>query len=638
MTTKKSSKHGANQMTRPAWQMSKLAFLTIAMASALQGSGAQAQEATTFASAFNVPVFDQIDANGVDLVGGVWRVQTPMITFGEGSERVSRGLQWTGQAWTHTGHPSMWKKDNKYIIMYKGASHEFNGFGSGFSKRAPIDGSSLSCNTLSAGSGISSCLFKSREGDQVAFNGFYSALSNFGDKMGFSSLQFGNVGIQQILISETDDGNPPFSTISGGFYSTGGSGFSRWGYHATLYGTQVWDYDYNRVSKIIPIQGKTLSISTPNNDASDEHYLLPRNTTQTVTDHLGYAWTYLINNDRDLVSVSSPGGAATITATYYGDHRVKTISTPAGVWNYSYSLPLGDIRSTTVTNPQGEQTVVKYHNDDGYVTEVRDALNRTTTYTWSSSTKRLDRVTYPEGNYVAFEYDGRGNVTKKTEVAKGGGGSLVWRAGYPATCPNGGNCNQPTWIIDPKNNQTDFEYTGNSPGPTKVIYPAADAQSPRKTEWNEYTNGRLTRTKTCMTQTSCAGTADEIVKEISYTGRGISSPSLATASNIASFVVTVPATEKVTASGQSLLTCHYYDANGRRVMTTPPNSGLSSCPTATILTAAPSVNPPSPGYPRSQPTFPGVAAGGGGGTGGGGGGGGEDPPEDPCVVNQTLCQ
>lgn len=587
---------------------SKVNALTAAMMGlgvAFSAPAAMAAEAATFASSFAVPTFDQIDQNGVDLVTGTWRVHTPTIWFGEGSSKHERGLEWTGQAWTHIGQPSLWRNSSKYIVMYKGGSYEFNGFGSGFSKRAPIDGSSLSCDTLSGGDGISYCRFTSRDGDFVVFQGFYSALSNFGPKMGFSSLQNGNVGIQDILVSEVAFGSPPIIRMSGNNYIPGTSSVREFGYQEFFYGSMLSDENYNKVNYAISMADQNILVNTPNNGATDEHYLLPKSTTQTITNDNGAKWFYEVNGNRELVRVTQPGGAGSISATYHGDHKVKSITTPSGTWNYSYTT-LGDFGTTTVVNPQNEVAYVKYHSELGYVTEARDGLSRVTYYSWNSGTRRLDRVTFPEGNYVAFTYDTRGNVTFKTEVSKGGASSLLSQAGYASSCSsaNQANCNQPQFVIDPKNNRTDLEYTDNSPGPTKVTLPAASADEPRPTVSNVYSGGALTRSSMCRTQATCAGTVDEVVTENRYFGwpfanswrfDGYIAGSLRVLDQV-----------KVTADGQSIVTCHQYDNKGHLVGTTPPNANIVTCPTGLVGAVAVTSNPPTYDAARSAPTFPGV--------------------------------
>ena len=595
-----------------------------------------AAEATTFAGDFSVPVFQQVDQNGVDLVTGAWRVRTPTISVGEGVDKQERGLEWTGQAWVHVVQPSLWQNSGKYTVIYKGSSHEFNGFGSGFSKRAPIDGTSLSCDTLMGGDGISYCRFTSREGDLVVFSGFYSPLTNYGPKFGLSALQFGNLGIQYVLASETNFGNPSIIRLQNNTYIPGSSKVKEWGYQAILYGTPLADYNYNKIDYTILLGDaakngqQTLKINTPNIGGTDDHYLMPKSTTQAVRDDFGNAWLYQVDSDRNLTAVTQPGGSAKITATYDSNHRVASLTTPAGTWNYAYTgTVFPNVRTTTATSPLGEVTVVKYTPDTNLVTEVKDPLNRVTSYNWDTNARRLTSVTYPEGNTMAFEYDARGNVTKKTMIAKDGQSSVMWQAAYPATCPAGGSCNQPIYTIDPNGNRTDFEYTGGNAGPSKITLPAANASTPRQVVINGYSGGRLVHTSTCMTQATCAGTADEVVKDAGYAPRIYQNYAKPYFSYIAGSIL-VMETEKATSGGQSLLTCHQYDWNGHRTMTTPPNANLASCPSVIVTPAAPGSNPPIPGDPRSAPTFPGEAVAGGGGGGGGGGGCGGNPcPRNP---------
>lgn len=574
---------------------SLLAAVTITMA-----TGVSANEAQTFAGSFAVPVFDSIDENGVDLTTGTWRVRTPTIWIGAGEYRQERGLEWTGEAWTHIDQPSLWRDGSKYIVRYKGSSHEFNGFSSNFSKRAPQDGTTLECDTLQAGDGISSCTFRARNGDKVVFAGFYSSLSNYGPNIGLSALEFGNVGIMEVRVSDVEHGSPGV----GYFHNYGPQGGSSiYGYQESVNGSLVADFWYNAVNYSLAIGDQRLRINTPNNGANDEHYLRPRSTTQTVTDDFGKSWTYQFNSDRELTRITQPGGEAAISATYWSSGKVRTITTVAGTWNYAYTTP-SSFGTTTVTNPLGEVTYVKYHRDHGYVTEVRDPRGHTTYYQWNGSTRRLDRVTYPEGNFTTFVYDTRGNVEFKTDYSKAGADPLIWQAGYAASCStaNWANCNQPRYVIDPEGNRTDLEYQGNDPGPTKVTYPAAIPGAPRGTVTNEYAQGKITRSATCKTQASCVGSSDEVVTEYKYID--LSYANGFRYDGYISGKVSVPYEETVIADGRTLRTCHQYDSKGKLVSTTPPGAGLASCPTATVVAVPVNSNPPVASQPRTAPTFP----------------------------------
>jgi YD repeat-containing protein len=614
---------------------------------------AAAQDAQTFTSAFNVPVFNSIDENGVDLVTGVWRVRTPTISVGEGLEGQQQGLEWTGSSWRHIGSPSIWRNGSKYIVQFMGQSHEFNDRSSGYSQRAPIDGSSLTCSVEAPGNAMNWCTFISRDGDVVFFRGVLSTLPGLLQYYGLSALRFGNLGVSQINVSYAAKGNPPinvFSNTGGGVISNpnpsfpgGGTLFISGGDQYGAYCGGVFclaDFLYREREYVTGLAGRRIRINTPNHsDDSDEHYLRPRDTTQTVTDDFGNSWqyTFVDGSDRELTRVVRPGGLGTLVANYNGDERVQTITTPAGVWSYSYTSS-GGFGTTTVTNPQNETTFIRYNREYGYVTEVRDALNRTTRYTWNATTRRLEQIQYPEGNRTTFQYDARGNVTRRTDFSKSGTESLVSQAGgFPeCTVSNRANCNKPRWVIDPNGNRTDFEYTGNIHAPTRIIRPAPTPGAARPTIVTEYSGGLPTRTSICPTQATCAGSSDEIVTEYEYRSIGVGG-GLASGADQSLTFYRVVARETVTTGGVSRTVCHRYDSLGRRISSTPPLANVTGCGTAeTVEPLAANANPPE-ATPKTLPSFPGVA-GGGGGTGGGGV---EDPPfEDPCLQpgSQVQCQ
>lgn len=604
-----------------------------------------AQEAQTFTSSFNVPVFNSIDENGVDLVTGVWRVRTPSVSVGgKGANGQEMGLEWTGSSWRHIGSPSLWRDGGKHIVQFMGQSYEFNGRSSGYAKRAPVDGSSLSCQ-IESGDAINWCTFVSRDGDVVFFRGVNSTLPGLFQHYGISALRFGNLGISQINVSYASKGNPSinvFSDTASGIvsqpYETFVFGGDRFGAYCDGF-TCLAETLYDKRDYINRLNGFEIKLNTPNHeDDNEEHYLRPRDTTQTISDAFGNSWQFTFSggSDRRLTRVVRPGGLAVLTATYNGNNRVTSITTPAGVWSYSYTSS-GDFGTTTVINPQGEETYIRYNREYGYVTEVRDALNRTTTYTWNSSTRRLDEISYQEGNRTAFQYDARGNVTVRTDFPKSGLGNLEWRAeGFPAcTTSNRANCNKPRWVIDPKGNRTDFEYTGNVPAPTRVIRPAPTPGAARPTIVSEYQGAFPIRTSVCPTQATCAGSNDEIVTDYEYryfSAYGPNGPGY-TQSGTAATVDTVfraVARETVTTGGESRTVCHRYDDKGRRISSTPPLANVAGCGTAEYVpAAAPNSNPPEIGatIAKTLPSFPGVAGG-----GGAGGGGGNDPPyEDPCL-------
>jgi YD repeat-containing protein len=122
----------------------------------------------------------------------------------------------------------------------------------------------------------------------------------------------------------------------------------------------------------------------------------------------------------------------------------------------------------------GGQSVITTDTAVGRPSTVRDPLNRTTSYTYDGS-RRLTRATNPEGDYVNYTLDARGNATEVRSVAKSGSGlsDIVTLASYPASCTNPVSCNDPVWTRDAKGNQTDYSYDPTHGQVLTVTAPAA---------------------------------------------------------------------------------------------------------------------------------------------------------------------
>lgn len=265
--------------------------------------------------------------------------------------------------------------------------------------------------------------------------------------------------------------------------------------------------------------------------------------TFTVTDALSQTTTYTLVNNR-ITQVVRPGGQVTqIIYDTYG--RVTYFTTPAGQWRYVYtvnnasnSAPANYGIVTTVTDPLGHSTSVITGATSGRVVSMTDALNRTTTYTIDPTFGRTTRVTYPEGDYVDYVYDARGNLTQKTQSPKAGSGlgPIVTSANYDATCGNPVTCNKPNYVIDPRGGRTDFTYDAQHGGVLTLTAPAPALNGIRPQTRYSYAqlpaysknaSGQLvqsgvvwrqTGVSTCVTQATCVGTADEVRTTISYAG------------------------------------------------------------------------------------------------------------------------
>jgi YD repeat-containing protein len=584
------------------YSVSKLTLVACAYASfALVGQSARlnAQDnPASFGGSLAVPVFEQVDQNGVDLFTGVLRTTSPTYSAGTEGAPVVFGLQWTGQGWVFIGVPSVWNDDGKYIVNYNGYSDEFNGYKQNFSQREPVNGALLSCNVFLPSKLTSLCNYTSRDGDKVTFRNYLSPFSVTFDQMGLNRLPFGNMAIENVFVDSVERANSRYQigTYDDALFGWTGGDTSE--YFDSVYvlnahgGTRA---RHRRVVNIVGAGGR-LEITTPNhNDNLDDHFLRPKNTTQTIKDVFGAVWKYTINNNREITLIDPPGGAANVAYTYGSNHRVATVTTADGVWRYSYSdagQTFGNTFSPTLTvtrtDPQGNVIAVRSHKDHNYIIQYVDELNRVTNYTHTN--QRLTRITYPEGNYTSFAYDARGNISQTETYGKPGSNTppIIQWAGYDATCSDPQKCNKPNYIVDGNGGRTDFEYTNGLP--TKITSPAPTPGAPRPEIRNKYhpNHGVLTQSSYCMTGSNCANTADEVRTDYDYGGTEGGKRML--------FGMAV------TSGSQTLRTCYTLDASGRRIGETPPRADLASCnyviPGGAVLT------PPSAGTPVVIPTYP----------------------------------
>ncbi len=229
-------------------------------------------------------------------------------------------------------------------------------------------------------------------------------------------------------------------------------------------------------------------------------------------------------------SISFPNGTINTISIAYDANRVSSYNRGFGAWTYTYS----DVfvsqtnwkRTVTVTDPAGKSTEVKSDVAERLVESVKDELGHITTYEYDLE-DRIKKVTRPEGNSVSYSYDGRGNLTQSSAVARPGFSetNIVTSATYPASCSNQKTCNKPTSTTDPRGKVTNYTYASAHGGVLTVTAPTAGGVRPQ-TRYTyaqknaRYKNGlasfvtgspvyRLTKVSSCATASSCNGTADE---------------------------------------------------------------------------------------------------------------------------------
>nr|WP_301332522.1 hypothetical protein [Parerythrobacter lacustris] len=222
---------------------------------------------------------------------------------------------------------------------------------------------------------------------------------------------------------------------------------------------------------------------------------------------------------------------------------------------------------------------------------VKDGLGRKTTFLYNGQDEIAGAI-FPEGNDIQTLFDGRGNVlgTKSSPKPNSSEGVIQTSFDYIADCTNVPlpRCNKPLTATDANGNVTEYTYNDRGQVLTETRpAPAPGAARPRVT--NSYTLrtayiknsgggavaagppiSLLTRTSSCRTLASCAGTTDEVVTEYDYgptTGLN----------NLLLRGIAVTA-ENDQGQMETLRTCFRYNYFGEKIAETQPQAGMASCP------------------------------------------------------------
>lgn len=235
-----------------------------------------------------------------------------------------------------------------------------------------------------------------------------------------------------------------------------------------------------------------------------------------------------------VVGVRRPGATSdTTTVAYDTSGRVVSITDDGATKTYSWSASGGNTVVDTTDGTGGGGKVVS-SPVVGQPGTVTTGTSQTVQYGYDAN-NRLIAVTWPEGNYIAYTRDARGNVTQTARYAKPGSGlaAIVSSAGYAATCTNRATCNQPDYTIDERGNRTDYSYDANG-NVTRIQLPAPAAGQPRPeinysyqsvTPYIKDAGGNLIaqapitkvgQVTTCATAATCPGGAGETRASYQY--------------------------------------------------------------------------------------------------------------------------
>lgn len=314
----------------------------------------------------------------------------------------------------------------------------------------------------------------------------------------------------------------------------------------------------------------------------------------TVTDATSRTWRYAITSGR-VTGVRWPSSTTDDITINYDllPGRISSIVSAAGTWTYNFDSIGGGLSRATVGHAGLGARVYRTSDSSGRVVSYQFGTTEEA-YQYDAQ-GRLTRITYAEGNYVAFAYDSRGNITETRQVAKPGSGlsDIVTTAAYDSTCVNAVTCNQPNSTTDARGYRTDYTYDSTHGGLLTVTSPAPSGAAPvgsgtrpqtRLTyqqfyAWVHDGGGivrqptpvwRLVETSACQTGSSCNGAADETEGVLGYRIGSIAVPSN---------VELISSTARAGDLSLSATTLLMYDKVGNVTATDGPLSGVGDTTT-----------------------------------------------------------
>jgi RHS repeat-associated protein len=519
-----------------------LAWLASTAWLGLTAAPAQAQLASP------APVRQSIDENGIDLFYGTVNIDAPALTMGQGSPQGLAFFKLTrGGGWTDNVIATMNLSGSTMTISLGGGADSFTVSGGTYT---PTEGNGAS---LAYNGTTKIYTYTRSDGAVIRFDKNKSTTTPFYANEGRVTDITRPDGSKLVFTYEYLDycvawkagGGGDICTQMGKVYRAA-SVRNSYGYRLTFaygYGPDDYSYDegtpamqpnFTAYSTVTGVTADNLAVAT---GASTPSESFVNGTTLEVTDPMGRVTKYR-SNGWNMLGITLPGRTTEeISFTLSGGTtgRVTAITTPAGTTSYSASDASGT-RTVTVTNALSEATTYTFEIASRLMKSRTDALGRTTSWQHDSS-GRVTRVTAPEGNYSAFTYDTRGNVTETRRVAKSGTGlaDIVAIASFDSSCTVAVKCNKPNSTTDARGNTTDYTYDSGHGGLLTATLPAATGGAVRPQARISYSSflayfkngaGSIvasgepvtlpTGSSACQTLASCAGAADEVKTSIGY--------------------------------------------------------------------------------------------------------------------------
>jgi RHS repeat-associated protein len=386
-----------------------------------------------------------------------------------------------------------------------------------------------------------------------------------------SAGQFGygwSASYSDHLVVDATDGTATVTQANGSTvgFTTDGTSFTpmRW-VKATLVGNEDGTYTYtlpDQTSMLFDSSGRLVSESDRYGDTTTMTYTGSELT--GVTDADGRSITFAYNDDGTVSTATDPMGH-TVTYAYTGGDLTSVTNAVGSTWEFGYD---SSRQLTSETDPRGG-TVTTAYDSAHRVTSQTDAMDRTTTWDWSTPGETV--ITDPNSNVITDTFDPTLRLISSTDAsgtAIAATTSYAYDANGNLTSVTDPNLHETTYTYDSANNRL----TQTQPGSRTTTWTydtSRDVTSMEDptglTTTYTYTSGKLTEVSRPLDETH--------TQETTYAYTDSSDPGAVTAVTDPDTHTTSYAydshgnlTSVTDANGNE--TTYTYDADGRCISTT----------------------------------------------------------------------
>jgi len=513
------------------------------------------------------PIRSSVDERGVDAATGGVQMSDPQLSIGTASNGLVHTRYWPGNnGWRHGYMISARVDSSTHVTVTIGGSSTGFTLSGGVYSSDQGDGSSLVDN------GTSSFTYTGRDGTTIYLD--KTLLENNASYTG-AAAAVGTVitpptGLKTYL---TYKRLPYTIVVSGSNITlyvvrlqsvTTSTGFQLKYSYATNTLTSTTVDDWVRITNVMAINNgvdycdpmadscSALTQTWPNvsysiapaGTGTIETVTSLVTTSPTVTTRSKYYITDAAGGAGKLTGIRRPSSpsADNVTYSYDTNSRINSVAVAGvGTWGYAFTAGSGtlSVNITTPSLPAPNYRTVVSDTTVLQPTSITDENRYTSTFTYDTN-GRLKTAVHPEGNFLTYTYDSRGNLTSTVATAKSGSGlgTLTTSATYPSTFVNAATYNKPTTTTDTAGNVTNYYY--NSNGTLDYVQAPAPTTGAARPEvhygytvplqaWFKDSTGTVTNsghdavtlpttTTTCVTGAWPCSTANQVVTELDYYG------------------------------------------------------------------------------------------------------------------------